>query len=142
VRKALSFSLSACFACGLGLVSANGDTQRVTGQTRQRPPEGFTCALNDITVYTGVVTRYRRERGQTTLRISTDWDTTENVTVTHADTDDPSASFRYAGKPFTTPDWTRIEKSKGVLLDGVRASAWVCTNGKVLIDWGVPKERD
>lgn len=109
-------------------------------QTRQRAPEGFTCARNDLTVYTGVVTLYQRLRGRTTLRIRTDSDTTENVTLTHAGTDDPSASFRYKGKPFTAADWVRIERSKGVLRIGTRAAAWVCSDGKVMVDWGVRKE--
>ena len=59
-------------------------------QSRQRVPEGFTCERNDLTVYTGVVSRYQRARGRTTLRIRTDWETTEAVTVTHQGTDDPS----------------------------------------------------
>ena len=108
-------------------------------QTRPRAPEAFACARNDLTVYTGLVTRYQRGQGRTTLRISTDWETTEDVTVPHAGTDDPSASFRYLGKPFTGKDWVRIERSKGVLRTGTRAAAWVCTDGKVMVDWGVPK---
>lgn len=114
---------------------------RVSDQTRQRPPEAFACAPNDLTVYTGVVTRYQRERGVTTLRIRTDWETTEDVTLRHPGTDDPSASFRYAGKPFTAADWVRVERSKGVLRAGIRAAAWVCADGKVLVDWSVPKEK-
>jgi len=112
----------------------------VPEQGRQRAPEGFACDRNDLTVYTGVVSRYQRARGRTTLRVRTDWETTEAVTVLHTGTDDPSASFRYMGNPFTTRDWARIEKSKGILRPGIRAAAWVCADGKVLIDWGAPKE--
>lgn len=110
----------------------------VPNQTRQRSPEEFACPRNDLTVYTGVVTRYERRLGRTTLRISTDWDTTEDVTLTHAGTDDASALYRYMGKPFTAADWARIEQSKGVLRTGTRAAAWVCADGKVMVDWGVP----
>lgn len=112
----------------------------VPSQARQRAPEEFACPRNDLTVYTGLVTRYERANGRTTLRIRTDWDTTEDVTLTHAGTDDASAFYRYLGKPFTAADWVRIEQSKGVLRAGIRAAAWVCTDGKVMVDWGVPKE--
>jgi hypothetical protein len=134
---------SSVAAIGLFLLSVAADGQerrRVPEQSRQRTPEGFACERNDLTVYTGVVSRYRRARGRTTLRIRTDWGTTENVTVTHQGTDDPSTSFRYMGNPFTAQDWVRLETSKGVLRPGMRAAAWVCGNGKVLVDWGVAKE--
>ena len=122
-------------------IPANGqERRRVPEQSRQRTPEGFACERNDLTVYTGVVSRYRRERGRTTIRVRTDWETTENVTVTHQGTDDPSASFRYMGNPFTARDWAQIEKSRGVLRPGLRAAAWVCADGKVLVDWGARKE--
>src|ERR671918_653859 len=80
------------------------------GPSRQRPPDGFACARNDLTAYTGVVVRYQRERERITLRIRTDWDTTEDVAVPHHGAADPAASFRFAGRPFTTKDWERIEK--------------------------------
>ena len=124
----------------LSVAASGQERRRAPEQSRQQPPEGFACARNDLTVYTGVVSRYQRARGRTTLRIRTDWETTEMVTVTHRGTDDPSASFRYRGNPFTAEDWMRIEKSRGVLRSGLRAAAWVCADGKVLVDWGAPKE--
>jgi hypothetical protein len=113
---------------------------RAPDVSRRRPPEGLACGPNDLTVYTGVVRSYQRELGRTTLSIRTDWDTTETVTIRHAGTDDPSAFFRLLGKPFTAADWPRIERSKGVLRPDVRAAAWVCTNGRVLVEWEVPPE--
>jgi hypothetical protein len=124
----------------LAAAASGQERRRVPEQSRQRAPEGFTCERNDLTVYTGVVSGYQRARGRTTLRVRTDWETTEAVTVSHKGTNDPSASFRYMGKPFTAKDWARIEKSRGVLRPGIRAAAWVCADGKVLIDWGAPKE--
>ena len=109
-------------------------------QTRQRPPEGVACAPNDLTAYTGVVVAYQRGRDQTTLRIRTDWATTEDATVSHAGAADPMAVFRYAGKPFTEKDWARIELSNGVVRPDTRATAWVCADRTVLVDWEVPKE--
>jgi hypothetical protein len=108
--------------------------------SRLRPPEGFACERNDLTAYTGVVVRYQRERERTTLRIRTDWATTEDVAVPHNAAADPAASFRYAGRPFTAKDWERIELSAGVLRPSTRATAWVCKDGTVLVDWAVAKE--
>ena len=134
VAIAVSLATLACAA-------APDDLQnRRAAQSRQRPPEAFACASNDLTAYTGVVVRYQRERERTTLRIRTDWDTNEDVTVTHPGAADAAALYRYAGRPFTATDWARIESSPGVLRPSTRATAWVCSDGKVLIDWAVPKE--
>lgn len=108
--------------------------------SRQRPPATFACPANNLTTYTGVVIRYTRTTGQTTLRIRTDWDTTEDVTLVHAGTDDPSPLFQMNGAPFTPADWARIEQRRGVLRDGTRAAAWVCSDGQVMVDWNVRRE--
>ncbi len=108
--------------------------------SRQHPPATFACAASNLTSYTGVVLRYTRSVGQTTLRIRTDWDTTEDVTLTHAGTDDPSPLFQMNSAPFMPADWARIEQRKGVLRDGLRAAAWVCTDGQVMVDWNVRRE--
>jgi hypothetical protein len=107
------------------------------GRTRQGAPESFTCDRNNLTVYTGVVRDYQRRVGSTTLQIRTDYDTTERVSLSHPGTDDPSRMFRMLGEPFTPADWTRIESRKGVLRAGTRAAAWVCNDGRVMVDWGV-----
>lgn len=110
------------------------------GASRQRPPATFACPANNLTSYSGVVTRYTRAVGKTTLRIRTDWDTTEDVTLAHAGTDDPSAQFQMNGAPFTPADWVRIEQRTGVLRNGTRAAAWVCSDGQVMVDWNVRRE--
>ncbi|MGE3958392.1 MAG: hypothetical protein AB7H96_16900 [Vicinamibacterales bacterium] len=110
-------------------------------RSRQRPAEGFACNPDNLTSFTGVVAGYSRQAGRTTLRIRTDWDTTEDVTIAHPGTDDPSAFFRYEGRAFTPADWSRVEREKGVLQPARRATAWVCADGKVLVDWAVPSER-
>ena len=104
---------------------------------RQRAPESFACDRNNLTVYTGVVVGYRRRTGATTLRIHTDENTTERVSLTHRGSDDPSRFFRMMGEPFTPADWGRIESRKGVLRAGTRAAAWVCSDGRTMVDWGV-----
>ena len=105
-----------------------------------RAPEAFACNRNDLTNYVGVVIGYSREANRTTLRIRTDSETTESVTLRHPGTDDPSAFFRFGGKSFVATDWIRIERSKGVLQPATRAVAWVCTDGQVMVDWEAPKE--
>ena len=106
------------------------------GQGRQRAPETFACDRNNLTVYTGVVINYQRRVGTTTLRIRTDEGTTEQVSLSHPGTDDPSRFFRMMSEPFTSADWNKIEERKGVLRKGTRAAAWVCSDGGVMIDWG------
>ena len=121
----------------LGAVVEGNQARRAQEGARQRAPESFACDRNNLTVYTGIVRNYRRQPGATTLTIRTDWETTEQVSLTHAGTDDPSRFFRLQGEPFTPADWSRIEAGKGVLREGTRASAWVCTDGRVMVDWGV-----
>ena len=138
--NALSQVLAVVGLLSLSTVPEGQDASPAPGLSRQRPPKDFACARNDLTVYTGVVLSYRREVGRTMLSIRTDWDTTERVTLQHAGTDDPSTFFRLLGKPFAATDWPRIERSRGVLRPDVRAAAWVCTTGMVMVDWGAPRE--
>ena len=107
---------------------------------RQQAPQTFHCRPNDLTNYTGVVTGYRREAGRTTLRIHTDYETNERVTLAHPGTDDPSAFFRVGGRPFAAGDWALIEQRKGQLRPGVRASIWVCADGQAMVEWRAPRE--
>ena len=135
---------SAAFSLSLVLVldaASSAQSRPAQESPRQRPLEGFACSRDNLTTYTGVVIEYRRAVGETTLRIRTDWDTTERVALKHPGTDDPSAFFRLEGRPFNAAsDWKQIEQRKGVLLPGARAAAWVCSDGQVMVDWGAPKE--
>ena len=124
----------------VGAVAGTDHAPRTQEGARQRAPELFACDRNNLTAYTGMVRAYRRETGATSLTIRTDYDTTEEVSLKHPGTDDPSRFFRMLGEPFTPADWSRIESRKGVLRDGTRASAWVCTDGRVMVDWGVPSD--
>ena len=123
-----------------GAACADGQPRQAPSTSRMRAPETFACNRNDLTNYVGVVIGYSRELNRTTLRIRTDSETTESVTLRHPGTDDPSALFRFGGKPFAASDWARIERSKGVLMPATRAVAWVCTDGQVMVDWEAPKE--
>jgi hypothetical protein len=121
-----------------GLAASARAGQRSPERTRQRPPAVLPCSTNELTSYTGKVIGYGRQVGRTTLRIRTDWDTLERVTLTHPGTDDPSAKFMIGGAAFDADDWSLIERSKGVLRTGVRATAWVCSNGETVVDWERP----
>jgi hypothetical protein len=129
--------LAAALVAALCLAAPAVGAAQAQRESRQRAPDTFACDRNNLTVYTGVVRTYQRRAGSTTLQIRTDFDTTEQVTLRHPGTDDPSAQFRMLGEPFTAADWNRIEVKKGVLRDGTRAAAWVCSDGRVLVDWGV-----
>ncbi|HEX2061425.1 MAG TPA: hypothetical protein VHK90_11850, partial [Thermoanaerobaculia bacterium] len=102
---------------------------------RLAPPDAVKCDRNELTSYAGRAKSYRREKGKTTIVIDTSADTVETVTLRHAGSDDPSASYLIEGKPFTKADWKRIESKKGVLRDDVSLVAWVCTNGATVVDW-------
>ena len=104
---------------------------------RLRPSPALACDRNHLTSYSGVVSGYRRDTDSTWIQIDTDEDTVEAVTVTHDGRADASAHYQLWGAPFTAGDVARIEISTGVLIDGLRAIAWVCDDGKTapVIDW-------
>ena len=122
----------------LSAPSAGG--ARIPQQQRGRlaPPPALKCDRSDLTSYDGRVTAYRRRRGSTFLRIRTNSDTTEEVTIRHPATDDPSGFYLLKGEPFTKSDWRRIEKRRNVLRPGMRANVWVCRDNpsvQPVVDW-------
>ena len=121
-------------------VSATGGALFAQPQPRGRlrPPPNLKCDRNDLTSYDGRVIAYRRRRGSTFLRIRTNSDTTEEVTVRHPATDDPSEFYLIEGNTFTKSDWRRIERSRKVLRPGMRANVWVCRGDATVqpvVDW-------
>ena len=104
---------------------------------RLRPSPALACDRNQLTSYSGVVSGYRRDKDSTWIQIATDEDTVEAVTVPHDGDADPNAHYQLWGEPFTAADVARIETSPGVLIDGMRAIAWACDDGKTapVIDW-------
>ena len=105
---------------------------------RVAPPAGLKCDLNDLTLYDGEVVRYERRHGSTHLRIDTNFDTTEEVTLEHPGTDDPSALFLINAEPFKPSDWAKIESAKRRLRPGMRANVWVCIGDSAtqpVVDW-------
>jgi hypothetical protein len=107
-------------------------------QGRVMPSSGLKCDRNDLTLYDGRVLAYRRRKGSTYLRIRTSFDTTEEVTIRHPATDDPSKFYLINGQPFTRSDWRRIERRQKVLKTGMRANVWVCRDNpsiQPVVDW-------
>jgi hypothetical protein len=105
---------------------------------RIMPPADLKCDRNDLTLYDGRVLAYRRRFGSTFLRIRTNYDTTETVTIRHPRTDDPSKFYRLNGEQFLKSDWARIESRKKSLKPGMRANVWVCRDNPAIqpvVDW-------
>ncbi len=102
---------------------------------RLAPPAAVSCDRNQLTSYAGKVKSYKRQRGKTVLVIDTSADTTERVTLLHKGTDDPSRFYLIDGTPFTSRDWSRVERRKGQLHPNMSAVAWVCNDGTSIIDW-------
>lgn len=105
---------------------------------RVAPPPGLKCDLDDLTLYDGKVVKYERKRGSTYLRIETNFDTTEEVTLKHPGTDDPAALFLVNAEPFKPSDWAKIERAKRKLRPGLRANVWVCIGNpsiQPVVDW-------
>lgn len=122
----------------LGGVPATGVAADSAGPTRLRPPERVSCARDHLTSYTGRILSYAREPGRVSLRLVTDWDTTETVTLIGPD---PVLHFLLRGEPFRPADWDVIESRPGELRAGVRVTAWVCDDGSPpVIDWRPPSE--
>ena len=105
---------------------------------RIMPPPQLKCDRSDLTSYDGRILAYRRRMGSTFLRIRTNFDTTEEVTIRHRGTDDPSKFYLLNGERFVKSDWRRIEKRSRVLKEGMRGNVWVCRGNpsiQPVVDW-------
>jgi len=102
---------------------------------RLAPPASVSCKRDDLTVYAGPVRSYRRQKDKTTITIATTAGTVERVTLRHTGRPDASRFYLVNGTPFTQLDWNRIELRKGELLPDMGARAWVCTDGRIIVDW-------
>ena len=105
---------------------------------RIMPHPQLKCDRNNLTLYDGKILAYSRRKGGTFLRIRTNFDTTEEITIRHPRTDDPSEFFLVNGNAFTRSDWRRIEKRPKILRRGMRANVWVCRGNpsiQPVVDW-------
>ncbi len=104
---------------------------------RLRPPPTLPCSRDELTSYTGRVTstpsRTARRRSSSTPMSRQPRRSRSCI----AGSKDASASFLIGRAAFTPKDWERIEQAPGTLRKGQRATAWVCTNGKGVVDWEV-----
>ena len=134
-----------CFVWAMAIfalsLSAAGAAQ-AQGGGRVMAPSGLACDVNHLSSWFGVVSGYRREHGRTWIRIHTDYATVESTTIEHAGQPDASKHYRYQGRAFTAKDFARIERKPGVLRPGVRATVWVCDDGKTppMVDWQAAAE--
>jgi hypothetical protein len=112
--------------------SAGGEAR--SGAGRLAPPAAVSCDRNQLTSYTGSVRSYRREQDKTLIVIETSAGTVERITLRHSD-GRPGKRYLINGTPFTEADWNRLEKKKGELLENMSAVAWVCQDGRTIIDW-------
>ena len=103
---------------------------------RLRPPDAVGCARDHLTAYVGRVVAYQRGPRSLSLRIRTDWDTTEEVRLSAPEGGTLARRFLLDGAPFGDGDWAAIETGPGRLRPSMRAAAWVCDDGSPpLIDW-------
>jgi hypothetical protein len=129
------------FAAAIALLASTGVEARPAAG-RVMAPARVSCDANHLTSYFGKVVGYKRGKVRVWLKIATDYDTIEEVTVVDPAEKDPANRFLYQGRPFTARDWSRIESKPGVLRKGTRATAWVCSDGKTppLVDWNAAAE--
>jgi hypothetical protein len=106
---------------------------------RLRPPP-LACDINQTTSWTGRVTGYRRDAKGLWFRIATDEDTVEEATLAGRTQADWAKQFLLRRTTFNAGDWSRIERKPGVLIEGMRATAWICEDGRTppVIDWQPP----
>ena len=110
-----------------------------SGLPRIAPPEGIKCSRNNLTSYNGKILAFRRQPERTTIRVRTDWETTEQVVLRYAKNEAPIKWFLLNGEPFESDDWKLIESSRNRLRPGVRANIWVCDDGtNPIVDWRPP----
>jgi rhodanese-related sulfurtransferase len=102
---------------------------------RLAPPASVSCKRDDLTVYAGSVRSYQRQKDKTTITIATTAGTVERVTLRHTGSPDASRFYLVNGTPFTQLDWNRIESKKDELRPEMGARAWVCTDGRIIVDW-------
>jgi len=128
-------------SCVLLSAGAGGATM-VDAAQRLRPPASIKCTRDHLTAYQGRVLEYKRSAQEIAVRIRTDEDTTENVSLKWAGAEKPEAWLLLRGEPFKTEDWKLIESGPGKLIDGTRIVAWVCDDGsRPVLDWRPPERQ-
>lgn len=114
--------------------------ERGQQQRRLAPPAAVKCPLDNLTVYEGRILSYSRNASRTYIKIRTDYETTEAVTIRHARSGSPLNWFLLRAEPFKASDWRLVEVRRGRLRPNMRANIWVCTDGSnPVVDWQPPE---
>jgi hypothetical protein len=114
--------------------------QAIYAAQRVAAPAEIPCARDHLTLYNGRVIGFSRTKARTTIRIRTDYDTTEQVTLSHTKSGTPLQWFRLNGEAFRQSHWSLIESKRNHPKKGVRANIWVCDDGSnPIVDWQVPR---
>lgn len=137
--------LLAAFFLATNLIACTSMADSETAPVRAgriMPSGNLLCDRNQLTSWTGEVTGYRRNSTQTWIEMHTDEATVESTIVDNLGQADASSQYLLWAQPFSTDDWSRIEQSEGVLHKGMRATAWICLDGKTspVIDWQPPQD--
>jgi hypothetical protein len=145
LRRGLSSCCLAALACAAVAVASPPDAASREGFAagasqrggRIRPPEGLRCDLNRLTSFTGRVTYYRRNATSVSIRMRTDEETSERFTLRFTAREGAAKHFLIEGEPFKPSDWSRIERARGRLRPGMRATVWACEDNSTppVVDW-------
>ncbi len=120
------------------MLSCNNPSQDSGSQAAgQHAPPAVSCDRKQLASWTGLVTGYQRDEQSIWIEITTDENTVEETTIEHRGFADASSHFLLWDESFRHSDWTAIEATPGNLIDGMRATVWVCSDGKTpaVIDW-------
>jgi hypothetical protein len=98
------------------------------------PPPAVDCDRNELTSYTGKVTRYARQPDRISLTLETDDDTVETVSLR------PGDKILLNAREMTKGDWKLVEEKEGKLRPRMRATVWICRGGRPVLDWQPPKQ--
>lgn len=113
----------------LALAAVPSDAQR----GRYMPPAAVGCDRNNLTSYTGEVTRYSRKAAKIRLTLKTDESTVETVVF------EPGDKILLNAEAMKEEDWKQVEEAEGKIKAGMRATAWICRGGRPVLDWQPPR---
>ncbi len=103
-------------------------------QGRYMPPPAVGCDRNQLTSYTGKVTRYTRQADKISLTLKTDDETVESISLR------PGDKILLDAHQMTKDDWKLVEEKEGKLRPRMRATVWICRGGRPVLDWQPAKQ--
>ena len=100
---------------------------------RYMPPPAVQCDRNQLTSYTGEVTRYTRQAGKISMKLKTDEQIVQAVSLR------PDDKLLLNAREMQKDDWKLVEVREGKLRPGMRATVWFCRGGRPVLDWQPPQ---